>query len=204
MNVAVVAARIFPVLPDSAPGSPLLSSLTWALEGRIKVGEMRKSPYGDSLLALVKCFALGDVNSREGKGWTSALPKSLSSLHSQATAVFCSPSFKTKAKYVRFYPVHFIQSIKLFFSFICCSEFEATGNQVFPQAPVGQRVTAGQSQGLNFTPQALHRNFTFFNCCVCFPCEELGSSCSSVHGVRAAGGAPLYRCSLLSNVGFQQ
>lgn len=35
-------------------------------------------------------------------------------------------------------------------------------SQVFPQAPAGQSVVASQSQGLIFTPQALHRNFLVF------------------------------------------
>jgi len=45
------------------------SCLTWALRGRSRVGEMRKSrPYGDSRLALVKRLALGEWRAERGRG----------------------------------------------------------------------------------------------------------------------------------------
>lgn len=68
LNVSVVDAQIFPSSLSQPQLSPP-SSLTLALQGRIKAGEIRKSPpRSDSSLALVKCFALGDVSSRKGRG----------------------------------------------------------------------------------------------------------------------------------------
>lgn len=84
------------------------------------MGELKKSPpYGDSSLALVKCFGLGDVSSRRGRGGclrclpplgtSASRARSVEdicspSLHTQAIVVFFSLYFKAKAKHIYFYP----------------------------------------------------------------------------------------------------
>lgn len=66
LSVSVVDAQIFPSSLTQPQLSPP-SSLTLALQGRIKEGEIRKSPpRSDSPLPLVKCCALGDVSTEKG------------------------------------------------------------------------------------------------------------------------------------------